>query len=121
MLQPRRAVVALILLAAATLAIAAEGWLGLRSDVEATGGLFDRRIEKVTVASTGPGSPAEAAGVRAGDVIVAINGKALQGMKTGELAQHLQTQAGDKLTLTVRRGGEGAEALQIVVTAAAKK
>jgi S1-C subfamily serine protease len=46
--------------------MAKHGWLGLETDKAAAGGY--------TVTAVHPGSPAEAAGFRAGDVLVAVNG-----------------------------------------------
>lgn len=46
--------------------MAGKGWLGVETEKAAGGGY--------TVAAVHPGSPAEAAGIRAGDVLVALNG-----------------------------------------------
>lgn len=59
-------------------------------------------------------SPAEAAGVLAGDVIVEIDGIATLGMTDVEVSQHLRGEEGDPVTLTVDRIGE-LELLEITV------
>ena len=51
-----------------------------------------------------PGSPAAAAGLRPGDVITAINGKAVS--STSQFIQTVDSYPpGTKLTLTIKRGG----------------
>jgi putative serine protease PepD len=52
-----------------------------------------------------PGSPAEAAGVRPGDVLVALDGAPLADVR-GYSAALKSHQAGDTVELTVRRDGE---------------
>ena len=53
------------------------------------------------------GSAAEAAGIKAGDVITAIDGRPIQGF--AELQRIVQTSGGRPLMLTVDRGGERVE------------
>jgi putative serine protease PepD len=58
-----------------------------------------------TVAEVSAGSPAAAAGIRVGDVIVAIDGKSVSGAASlGELVGGHSP--GDKVTVTVLRGGQ---------------
>jgi S1-C subfamily serine protease len=59
----------------------------------------------VRVAEVVPGSPAEAAGVRAGDVLVALDGKPIADLR-GYSAALKARQPGDTVELTVRRDGE---------------
>lgn len=49
------------------------------------------------------GSPAEAAGLKAKDVIVAIDGKSTSGMSTNEAVLKIRGEKGSKVTLTVVR------------------
>ncbi|MFG6455594.1 PDZ domain-containing protein [Pelomonas nitida] len=113
--------VGVTLIATGSAAFASDGWLGLRSSIEASGSIFDRKIEKVLIESTTSGSPAERAGLKQGDTILAIYGREVRGAKASELAQQLQLQAGQQVTLTVRRGSDDNEARQIVITAVEKK
>ncbi len=56
-------------------------------------------------ASVLPGSPAYAAGVRQGDIILEVDGKRLEGKRT--LAKVIQSkEVGDAVTLKIARGGE---------------
>ena len=58
-----------------------------------------------SVAGVTPGSPAEAAGLRAGDVIVAVNGDANAGIERALAAMN----PGDTLHLKITRGGQPLE------------
>ncbi|WP_027084814.1 S41 family peptidase [Cohnella panacarvi] len=52
------------------------------------------------------GSPAEAVGIAAGDLLTATGGKSLQGKTTAEIQQLLLGEEGTKVSLTVTRGGK---------------
>ena len=71
------------------------GWLGIEGESKA--GAVVRRVK--------PGSPAEAAGLTAGDVIVAIDGAAVATM-SALVARLRETDPGDPVSLVVRRSGE---------------
>ncbi|MGX8009011.1 PDZ domain-containing protein [Mesorhizobium sp. ORM8.1] len=60
------------------------------------------------VASVEPGSPAEKAGLRSGDVITRFNGKDIQGVHDLTLAA-ANEKPGSKATLTTNRGGSQQE------------
>ena len=63
-----------------------------------------------------PGGPAEQAGVRPGDVILALDGKVVRGNE--ELIVAIRTRApGDKVTLTVLRGDDEQEIAVVLGTA----
>ncbi|MBI5711288.1 MAG: S41 family peptidase [Candidatus Eisenbacteria bacterium] len=67
------------------------------------------RDDYPTVISPIEGSPAWEAGLRAGDVIVAIDGKSSAGLTVGEVAGRLRGAAGTQVRVTVRREGEDGE------------
>jgi carboxyl-terminal processing protease len=60
-----------------------------------------------------PGSPAERAGLRAGDHVVGIGGRSLGGMNVDEAAQLLQGPEGSVVTLAVARGSAVARAMTV--------
>ena len=65
---------------------------------------FDRDTGYTDVLGLVPGSPAEKAGIVAGDLIVSVNGKLYKGMALIEVVKDIRGKAGDKVTLTVLRG-----------------
>jgi C-terminal processing protease CtpA/Prc len=53
-----------------------------------------------------PGSPAEAAGLKSGDLIVEVNRKSLLGVPLGQAVETIRGFTGTGLELTIRRPGE---------------
>ncbi len=84
------------------------GWLGVQiqavtEEVAASLGLADTR--GVLVADVLPGTPAEAAGVRSGDVILLVDDEPMDDYR--ELTRMIAgIDAGAKVNLTIMRGGE---------------
>ncbi|WP_133479471.1 PDZ domain-containing protein [Cognatilysobacter segetis] len=100
--KPRLLAAALLLLASAT-ASAAPGRYGFGVEAE-TSGLLRPVLERVSIASVQPGSPAAAAGLRAGDRVVDIDGQTVQGAAARPMAARLRdVQAGQRLRLGVMR------------------
>ncbi len=60
-----------------------------------------------------PGSPAERAGLKAGDHLVGVGGQSLGGMAVDEAAQLLQGPEGSVVTLAVARSGSVARAMSV--------
>jgi len=58
---------------------------------------------ELQVAGVDPGSPAEAGGLRAGDLIVALNGEPVEQLDSGERMNALR---GSPLQLSVKRDGQ---------------
>ncbi len=68
---------------------------------------FNRAADGFKVADVTATGPAQAAGVKVGDVITAVDGQAVQGQGLHELRVRLRTAApGTVLTLTLRRDGQ---------------
>ncbi|MDQ6693898.1 MAG: PDZ domain-containing protein [Chloroflexota bacterium] len=59
-------------------------------------------VQGALVGGVNPGSAAEAAGLRTGDVITAVDGRAIS--SADELATALRGQSGKGMTLSLRRG-----------------
>ncbi len=70
---------------------------------------------QLTVIAPFPGGPAERAGIRAGDILEAADGRPLADLGDGEAAQYVSGPAGTTVRLTVRRPGV-AEPFEILVT-----
>ena len=62
--------------------------------------------DKVVVLDTIDGSPAQEAGIKPGDVLVAINGESVRGMNIVEVADKLEGSEGSAVKLTALHGGE---------------
>ncbi|HET8787050.1 MAG TPA: S41 family peptidase [Candidatus Limnocylindrales bacterium] len=63
------------------------------------------------------GSPAEKAGLRAGDVIVAVDGKRTEEASIDDVAGWVRGEAGTTVKLTIRRGSDGDERTVSIVRA----
>lgn len=78
--------------------LAAKGWLGFKTEKDASGGY--------RVISVAPGSPAEQAGFRSGDVLVALNGIALTEANMPAVKKaKAGLGVGKQVAYTVRRDG----------------
>jgi carboxyl-terminal processing protease len=66
---------------------------------------MDVRDSGITVMATLPGTPAERAGIRAGDRIVEIDGKPTAGLTPDEALTSLRGAAGSTVRVSVQRGG----------------
>ena len=80
----------------------AEGrFVGLGIEVESADGF-------VRIVAPMPGGPADRAGLRAGDLIVQVDGQPLQGVALAEAITRMRGEAGTQVALTVRRAGSDA-------------
>lgn len=61
---------------------------------------------RITVIAPVEGSPADRAGIRPGDVIVAIDGQPIRGKRPDALVKQMRGEAGSHVTISVRRQGE---------------
>ena len=64
---------------------------------------FDSASGYIDVLAALPGSPAERAGLVAGDKIVTVNGKLYKGMRTGDVVADIRGKAGEPVTLSILR------------------
>lgn len=85
-------------------------WLGNRARLGVVVGRDGEESDGAKIVAVTPGSPAEQAGLEAGDVILSIDGEALRAKgedpaaRLVDLTRHLED--GQKVAVTFRRGGE---------------
>lgn len=78
---------------------------GVEGELEGVGVVIDAVNDSITVQSVLPGSPAQRFGLRAGDGLVQVDGKALKGMAPEAVAGLLRGPAGTAVRLLVMREG----------------
>jgi S1-C subfamily serine protease len=106
------AVLLLVLLAPAT--ALAKPLLGF-SISAATDGFFSTTLAEVKVASVQPGSPSERAGLKAGDLIIEMNGRPIKGANGMTMKKALgAVKPGDNVALKVQRANYGILLINIV-------
>jgi carboxyl-terminal processing protease len=78
----------------------------LAGEYEGIGAYVDTSTKYLTVISPISGSPAEAAGLRSGDAIIAIDGKDMTGIDPELVRKQVLGPAGSTVTLTIKRGSD---------------
>ncbi len=91
--------------------------ISISGEYEGIGAWVDTGGDYLTIISPMPASPAEKAGLRPGDQIIAIDGEDMTGVPPEVARLKVLGPAGSTLTLTVRRAGVE-EALNFVITRA---
>ena len=76
--------------------------LGQYGDI---GSLIHQEGEKHFIAEPFEGMPADLAGLKAGDRILAVNGESTEGKKTTDVSNAMRGQAGTTVTLSLERDG----------------
>ncbi|MCK9360731.1 S41 family peptidase [Patescibacteria group bacterium] len=92
-----------------------EALSGKFSGIGAEIGLKEGRI---TIVAPLPDTPAEKAGIRAGDVIIAISGTSTEGMTVDKAVSLIRGDEGTNVTLTILRGSNGKDAFDVTITRA---
>jgi len=77
----------------------------LEGEYEGIGAWVDPNAEFLTIVSPMPGSPAEKAGLKPGDEIIAVDGEDMTGIDGNLVIRRVLGPAGTKVTLTIRREG----------------
>lgn len=83
------------------------------NNIEGIGGGIGVQIEKanpyVTIVSTIPGGPSEAAGIQPGDRVVSVNGESMEGRSLDYVSYKLRGEIGTTVVVTLLRGDETLE------------
>jgi carboxyl-terminal processing protease len=87
----------------------------LQGSYEGIGAIVDTTGDYLTVVSPIQGSPAEKAGLKAGDKIIAIDGQDMTGVKPEDVRLKVLGPKDTQISLTVQREGE-AQPLQFAIT-----
>jgi carboxyl-terminal processing protease len=77
----------------------------LKGEFEGIGAILGVRNHRPTIARTIPDSPARSAGLKAGDVLLQVDGKDVEGLSVEQIVQRVRGKAGTKVKLTVAREG----------------
>ena len=99
----------------------ARGGVDIESTYEGIGASVTDRDGAIQIVAPFRGSPAEAAGIRAGDIILAVDGDSTEGWTTQQAVQRIRGPRGADVVLTVQHtdlatGGAGPEIEDITVT-----
>ncbi len=89
----------------------------MEGEYEGIGAWVDPNTEYLTIVSPMPDSPAEKAGLKPGDEIIAIDGDDMTGIDGNLVIRRILGPAGTDVVLTIRREGE-AEPFDVTVTRA---
>ncbi len=77
---------------------------------------YNKKLRRVVVSQPYSGTPSREAGVRAGDILLTIDGQDVEGKGTPEVSKMLRGDAGTRVTLEVRRPGQEGKPLTFVIT-----
>ncbi len=70
------------------------------------GASVQQKADQIVIASILPGTPAEKAGLRVGDVITAVDGQSTQGWTADTAVNHIRGQANTPVQIQVSRNGQ---------------
>lgn len=78
----------------------------MEGNFDGVGMYFEKRDELPTVVAPIPNTPAEAAGIRAKDLILAVDGRDITQMSTDQIATLIRGPRGTKVRLTIKRADQ---------------
>jgi len=90
--------------------------MDLEGEYEGIGAWVDITGEYIIVTSPMPDSPADKAGIKPGDTVIAINGEDMTGIDGSLVLRRILGPAGTNVTLTIRR--EGQDPFDVTITRA---
>jgi C-terminal processing protease CtpA/Prc len=109
-----------VLLAAAALSIAPslhaaeKGWFGFALNIDAEGLSLNPKLRSIRIDQIFPASPAAKAGLASGDMILEIEGIAVEGAKADTLKAAIQKSAGETLRLKVKHGADAPRDVSLI-------
>jgi C-terminal processing protease CtpA/Prc len=89
-----------------TLRAAEKGWFGVVFSIDAEGFSLDPKLRSVKVEKILPFSPAAKSDLAQGDVVLEIEGIAVEGAKADTLKAVIQKAVGETLRLKVKHGAD---------------
>jgi carboxyl-terminal processing protease len=86
----------------------------IEGQFEGIGAYVDMRDGQITIVAPIPGSPAEAAGIRAGDIVMEIDGSPISGISLEEVISRIRGPKGTAVKLLILHAG-GTEPVEIEI------
>jgi len=84
-----------------------ELWVrSMEGKFEGIGAYVEEKEGQITIVAPIPGSPADSAGIRSGDVVLEINGESTEGMSLVEAVLSIRGPTGTAVTLSILHQGE---------------
>ena len=93
---------------------AEKGWFGFFSLSIDADGILDPKLRSIKIEKIFLGSPAAKAGLSVGDMIVEIEGIAVDGAKADALKAAMQKSVGETLRLKVKRGADASQEVSLI-------
>lgn len=76
----------------------------MQGDFQGIGAEVEQKDDKILISSPIKGAPAEKAGIKPNDIIMAIDGKTIQGWNTQQVVNKIRGKKGTEVVLTIKRG-----------------
>src|ERR1700716_3334508 len=70
------------------------------------GATVQQKADQIVLVSILPGTPAEKAGIKAGDVVISVDGQSAKGWTADDAVNHIRGKAGTSVKLQVSRNGQ---------------
>jgi C-terminal processing protease CtpA/Prc len=92
---------------------AEKGWFGFALAIDADG-ILNPKLRSIKIDKIFPASPAAKAGLSAGDMIVEIEGIAVEGAKADALKAAMQKSVGETLRIKIKRGADAPQDVSLI-------